>query len=171
MKYTRIHSNEAKTYLSSAHKKIKNVFEGIETPEHYNAFYNMCNSVLNYCKTWDDRLRPFGYNRWFSFCIKPFTKKKIDIYESYVSFALDTVSKLNEMIDNYISAETAANEYAKKYAEAEERIRMERDIVDMLNKEKDEELKKETKKIGFTQYSQTCQKKKRKYTKKKKDEI
>ena len=51
-----------------------------------------------------------------------------------------------------------------KYAETEERLRMEREIVDKLNKEKEEEIKKESKPIGFV-IGQT--KKKRKYTRKK----
>jgi hypothetical protein len=52
----------------------------------------------------------------------------------------------------------------QKYAETEERLRMEREIIEKLNKEKEEEIKKESKPIGFV-IGQT--KKKRKYTKKK----
>lgn len=160
MKYTREHSNNAKTYLSAAYEKISKTFEGIETPDHYNVFYNMCNNVLNYCKTWDERLKPR---------FKFFEKERWIIYESYTEFAMNTIAKLNEMIDEYTSAEAAANEYAQKYAETEERIRMEKEILERLNKEKEEEIKKESKPIGFVQ--QGPQKKKRKYTKKKTNEI
>lgn len=156
MKYTREHANNAKTYLSAAYDKILKTFEGIETPEHYNTFYNMCNNILNYCKIWDVRLKPK---------CKFIQKSAWEVYESYGEFAMDIIAKLNELIDEYTSAEAVANEYAKKYAETEERMRMERDIVDKLNKEKEEDIKKETPKIGFVQ--QGPQKKKRKYNRKK----
>lgn len=156
MNYTREHANNAKTYLSAAYEKISKTFEGIETPAHYNVFYNMCNNVLTYCKVWDERLKPK---------CKLLQKSAWEVYESYGEYAMNTIAKLNEMIDEYTSAEAVANEYAKKYAETEERMRIERDIIDKLNKEKEEEIKHESNPIGFVQ--QISQKKKRKYTRKK----
>lgn len=164
MKYTREHANHAKTFLSSAYEKLELVFESIETQEHYNVFYNMCNNILNYCKIWDARLKPkLKY-------IKYIEKNKWDAYESYLMHAMSIVEKLNTLIDEYTSAEAAANEYAKKYKETEERMRIEREITDKLNKEKEERIKNETKTIGFAQYSQVVNKKKRKYNKRKKDD-
>lgn len=78
--------------------------------------------------------------------------------------AMNVVEKMNNLIDIYTSAEADEAEYMRKYAETEERLRMEREIVEKLNKEKEEETKKKSKPIGFV-IGQT--KKKRKYTRKK----
>ena len=94
-------------------------------------------------------------------------KEQDELYQMFSSTAFDVVEKMNNLIDMYTSAEADEAEYMRKYAETEERLRMEREIVEKLNKEKEEEIKKESRPIGFVT-GQT--KKKRKYTRKKKNE-
>ena len=156
MKYTRAQVHEVRQSLNEAYDKIEKIFESIENPAHYNVFYNMCQCVIRICTVWDKRLRPK----------KPYYlhKEQEALYEMFSSTAMDVVEKMNNLIDMYTSAEAAEAEYMQKYAETEERIRMEREIVEKLNKEKEEEIKKESKPIGFV-IGQT--KKKRKYTRKK----
>ena len=156
MKYTRAQVHAVRQSLNEAYDKIEKVFESIENPAHYNVFYNMCQCVIRICTAWDKRLRP---KRPYSF-----HKEQDALYQMFSSTAMDVVEKMNNLIDIYTSTEADEAEYMRKYAETEERLRMEREIVDKLNKEKEEETKKESKPIGFV-IGQT--KKKRKYTKKK----
>lgn len=159
MKYTRAQVHAVRQSLNEAYDKIEKVFESIENPAHYNVFYNMCQCVIRICTLWDKRLRP---KRPYSF-----HKEQVMLYDMFSYTAMDVVEKMNNLIDIYTSSEESEMEYMKKYAETEERLRMEREIVDRLNKEKEEEIKKESKQIGFA-IGQT--KKKRKYTKRKKNE-
>lgn len=159
MKYTREQVNVVRQSLNEAYDKIEKVFESIENSAHYNVFYNMCQCVIRICTVWDKRLRPE----------RPYSlhKEQEALYEMFSSTAMDVVEKMNNLIDIYTSAEADEAEYMRKYAETEERLRIEREIIEKLNKEKEEEIKKESKPIGFV-IGQT--KKKRKYTKKKKNE-
>ena len=159
MKYTREKVNDIRKSLNDAYDKIEMVYNSIETQEQYNTFYNMCQCVIRICTFWDKRLRPK----------RPYSlhKEQESLYEMFSSTAMDVVEKMNNLIDMYTSAEADEVEYMRKYAETEERLRMEREIVEKLDKEKEEEIKKESKPIGFVT-GQT--KKKRKYTKKKKNE-
>ena len=159
MKYTRAQVHSVRQSLNEAYDKIEKVFESIENPAHYNVFYNMCQCVIRICTVWDKRLRlkrPYFLH-----------KDQEALYEMFSSTAMNVVEKMNNLIDMYTSAEADEAEYMKKYAETEERLRMEREIMERLNKEKEEEIKKESKPIGFV-IGQT--KKKRKYTKRKKNE-
>lgn len=159
MKYTRAQVHAVRQSLNEAYDKIEKVFESIENPAHYNVFYNMCQCVIRICTVWDKRLRPE----------RPYSlhKEQEVLYEMFSSTAMDVVEKMNNLIDIYTSAEADEVEYMRKYAETEERLRIEREIIDKLNKEKEEEIKKESNPMGFV-IGQT--KKKRKYTKKKKNE-
>ena len=160
MKYTRAQVNAVRQSLNEAYDKIEKVFDSVENPAHYNVFYNMCQCVIRICTVWDRRLRPK----------RPYSLRKDQeaLYEMFSSTAMDVVEKMNNLIDIYTSSEAAEAEYMKKYAETEERLRMEREIIEKLNKEKEKEIKKESKPIGFIT-GQT--KKKRKYTRKKNDKI
>ena len=160
MKYTREKVNDIRKSLNDAYDKIEMVFESIENTAHYNVFYNMCQCVIRICTFWDRKLRP----RWPLFI----HKKELAYYEMFSSTAMTVVEKMNNLIDIYTSAEDDETEYMRKYAETEERLRMEREIINKLNKEQEQEEKSSIPKIGFVT-GQT--KKKRKYTKKKKDEI
>ena len=160
MKYTREKVNDIRKSLNDAYDKIEMVYNSIETQEQYNTFYNMCQCVIRICTVWDKRLRPK----------RPYSlhKEQESLYEMFSSTAMDVVEKMNNLIDIYTSAEADETEYMRKYAETEERLRMEREIINKLNKEQEQEEKSFIPKIGFVT-GQT--KKKRKYTKKKKDEI
>lgn len=160
MKYTRAQVHVIRQSLNEAYDKIEKVFESIENPAHYNVFYNMCQCVIRICTVWDKRLRPK----------RPYFlhKEQKLLYEMFSSTAMDVVEKMNNLIDIYTSAEADEAEYMRKYAETEERLRIEREIINKLNKEQEQEEKSSIPKIGFV-IGQT--KKKRKYTKKKKDEI
>lgn len=160
MKYTRAQVHAVRQSLNEAYDKIEKVFESIENPAHYNTFYNMCQCVIRICTVWDKRLRP---NRPYFL-----HKEQKALYEMFSSTAMDIVEKMNNLIDIYTSTEAAEMEYMQKYAENEERLRMEREIIEKLNKEKEEDIKKESKPMGFI-YG-TNIKKKRKYTRKKKNE-
>lgn len=156
MKYTRAQVHAIRQSLNESYDKIEKVFESIENPAHYNVFYNMCQCVIRICTVWDKRLRPK----------KPYFlhKEQELLYEMFSSTAVDVVEKMNDLIDIYASAEAAETEYMRKYAETEERLRIEREIINKLNKEQEQEEKSSVSKIGFV-IGQT--KKKRKYTRKK----
>lgn len=160
MKYTRAQVHVVRQSLNEAYDKIEKVFESIENPSHYNVFYNMCQCVIQICTVWDKRLRPK----------RPYFlhKEQESLYEMFSSTAMDVVEKMNNLIDAYASEKAAEDEYMQKYTETEERLRMEREIINKLNKEQEQKEKSSVSKIGFVT-GQT--KKKRKYTKKKKDEI
>lgn len=160
MKYTRAQVHAVRQSLNESYEKIEKVFESIENPAYYNVFYNMCQCVIRICTVWDKRLRPK----------RPYFlhKEQESLYEMFSCTAMDIVDKMNNLIDMYTSAETAEAEYMQKYAETEERLRMEREIINKLNKEQEQEEKSSVSKIGFITGKT---KKKRKYTKKKKDEI
>jgi hypothetical protein len=158
MKYTRTEVNNVRQSLVEAYNKIEKVFESIETPEHYEAFHNMCECLLNICNVWAEKLRPR---------IPCLQQEKAHLFDLFSSTATNVVNRMNTLIDLYTTTEQQHAEYMQKYAETEERLRMEREIVEKLNKEKEEEIKKESKPIGFI-IGQT--KKKRKYTKRKKNE-
>lgn len=160
MKYTREKVNDIRKSLNDAYDKIEMVYNSIETQEQYNAFYNMCQCVIRMCTFWDRKLRP----HWPLFM----HKKELAHFEMFSSTAMNVVEKMNNLIDMWTSIEASEAEYMQKYTETEERLRMEREIINKLNKEQEQEEKTSVPKIGFV-IGQT--KKKRKYTKKKKDEI
>lgn len=160
MKYTREKVNDIRKSLNDAYDKIEMVYNSIETQEQYNTFYNMCQCVIRICTFWDRKLRP----RWPLFI----HKKELTHYEMFSSTAMNVVEKMNNLIDMWTSIEASEAEYMQKYNETEERLRIEREIINKLNKEQEQEEKSSVSKIGFVT-GET--KKKRKYTKKKKDEI
>ena len=122
MKYTRAQVHAVRQSLNEAYDKIEKVFESIENPAHYNVFYNMCQCVIRICTVWSKRLMP---KRPYSLY-----KEQDELYQMFSSTAMDVVEKMNNLIDIYTSAEADEVEYMRKYAETEERLRMEREIVE-----------------------------------------
>lgn len=145
MKYTRVKVNQLKMYLLEAIKKLKDTFEGIETQEQYETFYNMCKNILQFCNIWSSRLKPYKFEVLFN-------TEKFKLYDSFQTSAIETVEVMNNLIESYTVAVSANEEYIKRYNDVEERIRMERDINEKLNKEYEQSVKKQCNPIGFKQY-------------------
>lgn len=155
MKYTRKEVHDIRKSLNDAYCKIEKVFDSIETQEHYNTFYNMCQNLLKICTFWDEELcpsRPYFLH-----------KKQVKLYDMFYYTAKDVVDKMNFLIDLYTDAAAEQAEYEKRYEETAERLKMEREIINNINASNNKEFSENHKVVGFKAYQV---KKKRKYTKK-----
>ena len=114
MKYTRKEVHEIRKSLNDAYCKIEKVFDSIETQEHYNTFYNMCQNLLKICTFWDEELRPS----------RPYFlhKKQDKLYDMFYYTAKDVVDKMNFLIDLYNDAAAEQAEYEKRYEAVQEQI-------------------------------------------------
>lgn len=150
MKYTRTQVNNLKTNLTLAYDKIKKVYESIEDQAHYEAFYNMCQNIVNYCNFWSSKLRPKYYGTAFANNIY---RKQTYLYDTFTLSAIDIVEKMNSLIDSYTSAEEEIKEKIKRAEEIEERMRIEKHIADKLREEELVNSKKKSKPAGFVHYA------------------
>lgn len=146
MKYTRTQVNNMKSYLTAAYEKIESIFNSIEEPSHYDAFYNMCQNIINYCNFWSLKLRPKYYGTVFANNV---LKTQTYLYDTFTLSALDIVEKMNYLIDTYTTAEEEMNSKIKMAEDIEERMRIEKHIADKLRDEELDDVKKKSKPIGF----------------------
>ena len=110
----------------------------------YESFHNMCENIINYCNFWANKLKP------------RFLFIKNEKYKLYIAFseaASYVVNELNYMIEAYIGAESHISEQIQKQSEIEERIRIERSVHELINKEQENLEKKKSKPIGFIRYA------------------
>ena len=149
MKYTRAQVNNMKSYLASAYEKIEMVFNSIEEPPHYDAFYRMCQNIINYCNFWSIKLKTQTY-----------------LYDTFTASALDIVEKMNYLIDTYTTAEEEMNAKIKMAEEIEERMRIEKHVADKLKEEEQKRINKKCKPIGFVTTKKKTTKKTNKKTNK-----
>lgn len=146
MKYTREQVNNMKSFLITSYEKIEKVFNSIEEPPHYDAFYKMCQNIINYCNFWSEKLKPRCYGTFFS---KNILKNETKLYESFTISAMDIVEKMNYLIDTYTTAEEEMNAKIKMAEDIEERMRIEKHVADKLRDEELDDVKKKSKPIGF----------------------
>lgn len=159
MEKYRVNINNIKTNIINRYNKIISVYESIENEYQYDSFIAMCDTHLEFCKFWQDKLKPKWYNI--------FNKRKKDIYDEYFECAQYTLNNIQNYINSY-------NDALKKVVEEEEyvdsirkRITIESKITQELQDIQYNNIRKEEhkNKIGFV-----TSKPKRKYTRKKKAE-
>ena len=163
MKYTRAQVNNMKSYLATAYKKIENVFNGIEEPAHYDAFYSMCQNIINYCNFWSIKLKPKFYGTTFANNV---LKTQTYLYDTFTASALDIVEKMNYLIDTYTTAEEEMKAKIKMAEDIEERMRIEKHVADKLREEEQKKINKKCKPIGFVTTKKKTAKKTNKKTNK-----
>lgn len=146
MKYTRAQVNNMKSYLTAAYEKIERVFNSIEEPAHYDAFYKMCQNIINYCNFWSIKLKPKYYGGTFTNNV---FKTQTYLYDTFTASAIDIVEKMNNLIDTYTIAEAEMNAKIKMAEEIEERMRIEKHVADKLKEEEQKRINKKCKPIGF----------------------
>ena len=163
MKYTRAQVNNVKSYLTVAYEKIENVFNSIEEPAHYDAFYKMCQNIINYCNFWSIKLKPKFYGTIFANNV---LKKQTYLYDTFTASALDIVEKMNYLIDTYTTAEEEMKAKIKMAEDIEERMRIEKHVADKLREEEQKRINKKCKPIGFMTTKKKTTKKTNKKTNK-----
>lgn len=134
---------------------IKKVFESIETPEHYDAFRNMCETHLVFCNTWIDRTKPK---------VQFIQRKQTKLYNRLYNAAKYTIDEINGMIGQYDAMIERQAEEMRILGQIETRCRLEHQIAieyqeKQLNKAKKEDKKK--KPIGFVTSKPKKQRKKK----------
>lgn len=163
MKYTRSQVNNMKSYLAASYEKIEKVFNSIEESSHYDAFYKMCQNIINYCNFWSMKLKPKFYGTAFANNV---LKTQTYLYDTFTASALDIVEKMNCLIDTYTTAEEEMNAKIKMAEEIEERMRIEKHVADKLKEEEQKKLNKKCKPIGFVTTKKKTTKKTNKKTNK-----
>lgn len=139
---TRHEQQDKKTYIITAYKKICNTFNTIETQEHYNIFFNMCNNLMGYCNFWCDTIKPF--------CLFiPFRFKQYILYKDLYILSMYIMEKLQDMINEYQSIIDSAQAEASKQNDLEERMRLEFNIKTKIENEHKQNILKKSKPIGF----------------------
>jgi hypothetical protein len=161
-KTKKFYINVLKDKIMTSGRYLEKVFEtGFETYEQFHSFCNMCENHVNKCNAYCKQLKPKI----------PFIQRKAyKEYDNFRSGCVWSVEIINDLIANWQNNYNTAMEEAKARQQLEDRIRLEHEIAIEYQKTIYEENKENDKKSYCGFKTAVMQPKKRKYTRKKKDE-
>ena len=151
--------NDLKTKVITSGRYLEKVYEnGLETPEQFQAFVNMCETHVNTCNFFCKKYKPF---LWF------IPTEKTKIYRNFKAGCAYSVEIINALINTWQSAYDTAVEEAKIRSQLEDRARLEHEIaIEYAEAQYEKNHKIDNKSvIGF---KSTIEKPKKKRTNKKK---
>lgn len=158
----KVRINALKDKVMASGRYLEKVFEtGFESYDQFQSFCNMCENHVNMCNAYCKMIKPR-----FSFI----QRKQWKEYDNFRTGCVWSVEIINDLISSWQSNYDAAVEESKHRSQLEQRIRLEHEIAIEYQKAVYEENKQNDKKpyCGFK--TTVMQPKKRKYTRKKKDE-
>lgn len=160
----KVRINALKDKVMMSGRYLEKVFEtGFETYEQFQSFCNMCGNHVNMCNVYCKQLKP----------LIPFLQRKqYKEYNNFRSGCVWSVELINDLIASWQNNYDTAIEEAKTRQQLEDRIRLEHELSIEYRKAAYEGDKLNDKKpyCGFRTGVIEKPVKKRKYTKKKKDE-
>jgi hypothetical protein len=160
----KVRINALKDKVMMAGRYLEKVFEtGFETYEQFQSFCNMCQNHVNMCNAYCKQLKPM---------IPFLQRKQYKEYDNFRSGCVWSVELVNDLIASWQSNYDTAIEEAKTRQQLEDRIRLEHELSIEYRKVVYEDDKTNDRKpyCGFKTGAIEKPVKKRKYTKKKKDE-
>lgn len=158
----KVRINALKDKVMTSGRYLEKVFEtGFESYEQFQSFCNMCENHVSMCNTYCKRIKPR-----FPFI----QRKQWKEYDNFRTGCVWSVEIINDLISSWQSNYDAAVEESKLRSQLEQRIRLEHEIAIEYQKAVYEENKQNDKKSYCGFKTTVMQSKKRKYTRKKKDE-
>lgn len=134
--------NQIKTNVVAGYNFCKKVYNGgIESPEQFDAFVNLCQNYLDICNNYCSIVKPtFGilqYNRYKD-------------YHSVRNMCVDTVNEINDILTGLQTQFDKQQEEAEAYAQLETRLRIEATVAfDIKENERQRQMKLAKKPMGF----------------------
>lgn len=136
-------TNQIKTNVVAGYKYCKKVYNGgIESPEQFDVFVNLCQNYLDTCNNYCDIVRPtFGILQY----------KRYKDYHSVRNICVDTVNEINNILTGLHTQFDKQQEEAETYAQLEARLRFEAAVAFDIKEQEKQRIMEESQKrqIGF----------------------
>lgn len=136
-------ANQIKTDVVAGYRYCKKVYNGgIESPEQFDVFVNLCQNYLDTCNNYCDIVRPtFGVLQY----------KRYKDYHSIRNICVDTVNEINNILTGLQTQFDKQREEAEAYAQLEARLRFEAAVAFDIKEQEKQRIKEESQKrqIGF----------------------
>lgn len=142
MKCMNYNANQIKTDVVAGYRYCKKVYNsGIESPEQFKIFVNLCQNYLDICNNYCTIVKPtFGILQY----------KRYKDYKSIRSICVDTVNEINDILVGMQAQFDKQHEEAEAYAQLEARLRFEAAVAfDIKEQERLRQLEGVKKPIGF----------------------
>ena len=135
--------NQIKTNVVAGYKYCKKVYNGgIESPEQFNTFVNLCQNYLDTCNNYCSIVRPMlGILQY----------KRYKDYRSIRNICIDTVNEINNILTDLQAQFDKQQEEAEAYTQLEARLRFEAAVAYDIKEQEKQRIKEESQKrqIGF----------------------
>lgn len=137
---TKTEVNAIKTYIMNSFRYCKRVSEGIESMEQFEVFVNLCQSHVDNCNFWSNKLKP---------TIGILQPNKKNLYENLHVVCSYTVDRLKDIINTYNDSFEKAKEEAEMQMQLELSARINNEIALEYKDNEYKKLKESRCPIGF----------------------
>lgn len=135
--------NQIKTNVVAGYKYCKKVYNGgIESPEQFEAFVNLCQNYLDICNNYCTIVKPtFGILQY----------KRYKDYKSIRNICVDTVDEINGILTGLQTQFDKQREETETFTQLEARMRFEAAVAYDIKEQEKQRIKEESQKqqIGF----------------------
>lgn len=135
--------NQIKTDVVAGYNFCKNVYNGgIESPEQFDAFVNLCQNYLDICNNYCTIVKPaFGILQY----------KRYKDYKSIRNICIDAVDEINGILTGLQTLFDKQREEAEAFTQLEARMRFEAAVAYDIKEGEKQMLREESQKrqIGF----------------------
>jgi hypothetical protein len=135
--------NQIKTNVVAGYKYCKKVYNGgIESPEQFDAFVNLCQNYLDSCNHYCGIVRPtFGILQY----------KRYKDFKSVRNICADAVNEINNILTGLQAQFDKQQEEAEAYAQLESRMRFEAAVAYDIKEQEKQHIREESQKrqVGF----------------------
>ena len=137
---TKAEVNAIKTYIMNSFRYCKRISEGIESVEQFDIFVNLCQSHVDNCNFWCNKLKP---------TIGILQPNKKSLYENLYIVCSYTVDKLGDIINTYKKSFEKAKEEAEMQMQLELSARINNEIALEYRDKEHKKIKESRRPIGF----------------------
>ena len=135
--------NQIKTNVVAGYKYCKKVYNGgIESPEQFDTFVNLCQNYLDICNNYCTIVKPtFGILQY----------KRYKDYKSIRNICVDTVDEINGILTGLQTQFDKQREETETFTQLEARMRFEAAVAYDIKEQEKQRIKEESQKqqIGF----------------------
>lgn len=135
--------NQIKTDVVAGYNFCKKVYNGgIESPEQFDAFVNLCQNYLDICNNYCTIVKPtFGILQY----------KRYKDYKSIRNICVDTVDEINGILTGLQTQFDKQREETETFTQLEARMRFEAAVAYDIKEQEKQRIKEESQKqqIGF----------------------
>lgn len=137
---TKTEVNAIKTYIMNSFRYCKRISEGIESMEQFDAFVNLCQTHVDNCNFWCNKIKP---------TIGILQPNKKNLYENLYGVCSYTVDRLKDIINIYKESFEKAKEEAEMQMQLELSARINNEIALEYKDNEYKKLKESRSPIGF----------------------